>query len=237
MLDGVSLLDANTNISNNNLAVIPDRVPHVLPDDWYVVTTKPGQSVEVARRLAGAGFNGFSPLYISIKVTKQLQKINVELPVFPRYAFAKWDGEDPYIWHEINDTRDVTGIMGGWLPMAVRTGQVESLINRADKGWVIRDIDDPSVTDMMMRGLSVEITRGSFSGKVGTVESWDSKKGRVEIKLPLLGRRLVLKLDLGACSVSDLPIQSAENIAPSTDRTNDSFRQRRRPRHLWRKSS
>jgi transcription antitermination factor NusG len=53
----------------------------------------------------------------------------VTVPWLGPLALAKWDGSDPFIWHDIKGIAGVIGIIGGWPPASVPDAQVARFLN------------------------------------------------------------------------------------------------------------
>lgn len=56
---------------------------------WYAVFTVPQNEKSVARQLGLRGIESFLPIYESVRVWKNRQRVKLELPLFPSYLFVR----------------------------------------------------------------------------------------------------------------------------------------------------
>jgi transcription antitermination factor NusG len=180
---------------------------------WHVLTTRPGQSVEVARALKR--FDAFTPRY-RVRVQRAYRPDVETRPLFSCYSFARWAAEDAAAWHAIHATVGVTGIIGGEHPTPVRAGEVERLIERADADWVIAEPVDPWESLLRLGiGITVEIVDGIWQGQRGVVRRHDARKNLLGVEIPLLCRPCIVYLASDLCIEAE-PEQRAPAISNSS---------------------
>ncbi len=160
---------------------------------WYVVHTYSGYENKVKTNLEKIIENrNLENLIVDIKVPtedvieqKGDEKKVVTRKIFPGYVLIKMVMTDD-TWYIIRNTTGVTGFVGpGSKPVALTEDEVNAL------GVDVREIyADYSVGD------NVKIIEGAFVNQTGTVESIDTKTGKVTVSVVMFGRTTSLELDI-----------------------------------------
>jgi len=117
---------------------------------------------------------------------KNGRKKIVKRKLFPCYVYVKMD-YDNSLWHMITKTRGVTGFVGPQgRALALTNDEVKRL-----KLEVVKVLE----SDFKV-GDKVRITAGSFEGNDGEIESIDSIKGRVKLKVEAFGRSTSIEVEM-----------------------------------------
>ncbi len=160
---------------------------------WYVVHTYSGYENKVKTNLEKIIENrNLEHLIVDVKVptedvveAKGDEKKVVTRKIFPGYVLVKMVMTDD-TWYIIRNTTGVTGFVGpGSKPVALTEEEVDAL------GVDVREIfADYSLGD------KVRIIEGAFVNQTGTVESIDTKTGKVTVSVIMFGRTTSLELDI-----------------------------------------
>jgi transcription antitermination factor NusG len=94
------------------------------PSAWYAVHTRHQHEKNVARVLAGKGFEAFLPLYTAVHRWKDRDK-QLSLPLFPCYVFLRSPLER---WHPILTTPGVHSVLGfGGKRSMIPSSEIEAI--------------------------------------------------------------------------------------------------------------
>jgi transcriptional antiterminator RfaH len=155
---------------------------------WYVVHTQPHAENRATFHLERQRYSVFCPRYAKV-VRHARRRTNILAPLFPSYLFLRLDVSRER-WRGVNGTCGVMRlIMQGENPQPVPCGIVETLRTQTDACGVLNWAPSFKI------GQSVHIADGPFEGLVGTLERLDAT-GRVRVLLDLLGRSVLVTLDL-----------------------------------------
>jgi len=182
-------------------------------NSWHIVLVRGGQELAIAAQLRF--LDSFVPLYRD-PLSKRV------LPFVSRYVFARWDGDDPHLWHKIKEITHVYGFIGNSRP----TDVVDPIVDQwyADSGLVKLDEKRQNFLRGFGKGDLVRLHDGSFlHGHVGVCIWTDD--GGAKIKIGLLGREHEVYR-----TFSDLTPMSA---VPEPDSETTRSRRRRQVRKAW----
>lgn len=148
--------------------------------NWYCVHTKPKKEPLLANYLEESlGLEVFLP---QVKVSKIIRRVKrkVELPMFPRYLFCRFDLADSF--RAVRYSPDSLGLVScGGLPVPVQGNIVESLKEQEGELLVASLFDDS-----LKEGDHVQVLGGPLQGMMGTVLKDLNQGSRVAILLSLL---------------------------------------------------
>jgi transcription antitermination factor NusG len=116
-------------LSNSNLDDHVDHPPAIADPcserRWYAVYTLPQNEKSVARQLDLRKIESFLPIYETLRVWKNRQKVRLELPLFPSYLFAHINRRERV---KVLGSPGVLHIVGnGRGPVAVSDAEIEFL--------------------------------------------------------------------------------------------------------------
>jgi transcription antitermination factor NusG len=117
-------------VAHPHFAPTPSGSRHTGPQ-WFVVSTHPQAERRATHHLAQQGYTTFLPLYAARRRDRVVKTMfhTVETPLFPSYAFARFDARrDP--WRPILSTPGVFDLIRNrctGMPEPVRAGAVEAL--------------------------------------------------------------------------------------------------------------
>ena len=151
---------------------------------WFAVQVKTHQETPVARALQVKGYEAFVPTYQVKRRWSDRAKV-FDLPLFPTYAFCRFD---PEIRHKIVSTPGVRGIVGfGKGPVPISDTEIQSL--KIVQASTLRCTPSP----FLNAGQRVEIVSGSLAGVKGSIISRNNRK-HVMISIELIN----------ACAIVDI---------------------------------
>ncbi|MBU0578793.1 transcription termination/antitermination protein NusG [Patescibacteria group bacterium] len=181
-------------VDNPNLVVISDVENEKAR--WYVVHTYSGHENKVAETLKQRA----ETLNLTHKVLKILvptqekiqikrgQRKTIREKIFPGYMLVYLELTDSS-WLAVRTTSGVTGFVGiGSKPTALAKHEVETIQKYISQGA-------PQYKAEYVEGEAVKITDGPFNEFLGTVQSIDEDKGKVEVLVSIFGRETPVELD------------------------------------------
>ncbi|MFH1959215.1 MAG: transcription termination/antitermination protein NusG [Patescibacteria group bacterium] len=181
-------------VDNPNLVVISDVENEKAR--WYVVHTYSGHENKVAETLKQRA----ETLNLTHKVLKILvptqekiqikrgQRKTIREKIFPGYMLVYLELTDSS-WLAVRTTAGVTGFVGiGSKPTALAKHEVETIQKYISQGA-------PQYKAEYVEGEAVKITDGPFNEFLGTVQSIDEDKGKVEVLVSIFGRETPVELD------------------------------------------
>jgi len=156
--------------------------------EWFVVHTRSRFENVVFEGLQKKAFEVFLPK-VRVKSRRRDRKLMIRMPIFPGYLFVK-TRSNPYEQVEVVKTLGVVRFIGtkhgGPVPVAEET--IASL-------RIMVGADNPIVTgNRLVKGDRVMVTRGPFSGVIGTFVRYRGK-GRVMINVDALGQTAGFDID------------------------------------------
>jgi transcriptional antiterminator NusG len=163
---------------------------------WYIVTTYSGYENSVKQDLERRResmnmteliYQVLVPEEIKEVVDKKGKKKEKVEKLFPGYVFVEMEvGEemDEDAWFMVRNTPKVTGFLGssggGTKPVAVPKEEMDAILEKL--GMIQKPVFEISVGD------KVEVTEGSFLGKVAEVAAVNLEKEIVTIMVDMFGR-------------------------------------------------
>lgn len=152
---------------------------------WYAVRTKNRHEVRVAGALQGKGYDTFVPLY-KVKRRWSDRIRSVEVPLFPTYAFCRFDRE---IRFRIVSTPGVIQIVGfGAGPAQIDPEEINSLKIALKSG-------SQCVPHTMLRaGQKVRIIKGPLAGVTGIYVAGANKR-RIVLTVSLIQTAAAVEVD------------------------------------------
>ena len=160
---------------------------------WYVVSTKYNLELEAARNLINQNIEAFCPIY-QHQIKKRNKIVQLSLPLFARYIFARFDIEYDQ-WKKINNTKGVYKILASSEDRAtpVEVGYVESLIEASRETGGLRKKEIKTNKNIQI-GMQVRANILNYNGIVGTVVR--VYKNKIVIKSALLFKSVEVYLPL-----------------------------------------
>ena len=163
---------------------------------WYVVHTYSGHENKVAETLKQRA----ETLNLTDKINsiliptsekiqiKRGQRKTVHEKIFPGYMLVQMELNDDS-WLAVRTTQGVTGFVGvGNKPTALPKHEVEAIKKYMSQAA-------PQYKADYTEGEAVKIVDGPFNDFLGTVNSIDEEKGKVEVLVNIFGRETPVQLD------------------------------------------
>ncbi len=163
---------------------------------WYVVHTYSGHENRVALQLMARVKTmnlEHKILEILIPTQNKIQikrgkKQAIKEKIFPGYMLVKMVMADD-AWLAVRTTQGVTGFVGvGTKPTALPNQEVASIQKYMSQGA-------PKYKANFSVGEAVKIIEGPFADFLGTVDSIDDAKGKVNVLVSIFGRETPVELD------------------------------------------
>jgi transcriptional antiterminator NusG len=163
---------------------------------WYVVHTYSGHENRVALQLMARVKTmnlEHKILEILIPTQNKIQikrgkKQAIKEKIFPGYMLVKMVMADD-AWLAVRTTQGVTGFVGvGTKPTALPNQEVDSIQKYMSQGA-------PKYKANFSIGEAVKIIEGPFADFLGTVDSIDDAKGKVNVLVSIFGRETPVELD------------------------------------------
>lgn len=164
---------------------------------WYVVHTYSGHENKVAETLKQRAetlnlldkiLGVLIPTQEKIQI-KRGQRKTVNEKIFPGYMLVHMQLTDDS-WLAVRTTQGVTGFVGvGNKPTALPKHEVEAIKKYMKQAA-------PQFKADYVEGEAVRITDGPFAEFLGTVNSIDEAKGKVEVLVNIFGRETPVEIDL-----------------------------------------
>jgi transcription termination/antitermination protein NusG len=152
---------------------------------WYALRTRPRLEKLAATHLREKGYEEHLPLYTSRRTWSDRIKI-IELPLFPRYMFCKFDVQDRLPILIAPGVQSIVGI--GKTPTAMSEAEILSIQKVGVSGLHYKP------WPFLQAGHSVSVERGPLAGLEGTVIEVKSN-WRLILSLPLLQRSVAVEID------------------------------------------
>lgn len=179
---------------------------------WHVVFTAPHRERRAASDLCCLdGVEGFCPSS-RVRFFRRGRIVERPAPLLAGVAFARWEADDPHLWHDVRGTADVTGILGGEFPRPIRCDAAFDLwLRSADDEWCV-----PGVALALARmrrgyweGSTVSISHRGLTGVLGVVVRIDEDTLTASVRYDLMGR----PQRLDRCPLTDLSAVEADAAA------------------------
>jgi len=163
---------------------------------WFVVHTYSGHEAKVAealkQRTQTLGLEGkilavLIPTQEKIKIQRGKRK-TIDEKIFPGYMLVQMELTDD-AWLAVRTTQGVTGFVGtGSKPKPLPKHEVEAI-----QKYMVQAA--PAFSAEFSEGEAVKIVDGPFNDMLGTVQSIDEGKGKVEVLVSIFGRETPVELD------------------------------------------
>lgn len=201
------MTDATTATDNQNSEIKSEvkrnQVSHVMVSDtenkharWFVIHTYSGHENKVAEALKQRAqtlnltdkiIEILIPLQEKIQI-KRGQRKTVNEKIFPGYMLVRMELTDD-AWLAVRTTQGVTGFVGvSTKPKPLPKHEVEAI-----KKYMTQAA--PQYKADYVEGEAVKIVDGPFNEFLGTVNSIDEEKGKVEVLVSIFGRETPVELD------------------------------------------
>ena len=192
-----------TPTDNPDLIVKKPNTNHVIinPDSpesakWYVIHTQSSHEHRTALTLKAKVeamnltdyiYELFIPTQEKIKISKG-KKTTIKEKLFPGYLMIKMIVNDDS-WLAVRTTQGVTGFVGiGNQPTPLPEREVTAIMAYSQQ-------QAPTFQAAFSVGEAVKIVDGPFADLLGTVNSIDEAKGKVEVLVSIFGRETPVELD------------------------------------------
>lgn len=197
MIQDISLTNADeseSKKSNPNHVIISDATNKNAR--WFVIHTYSGHENKVAealrQRTETLGLTHkileiLIPLQEKIQI-KRGQRKTVNEKIFPGYMLVKLEMTDD-AWLAVRTTQGVTGFVGvSTKPTPLPRHEVEAIQKYMTQAA-------PQYKAEFVDGEAVKIVDGPFNDMLGTVNSIDEARGKVEVLVSIFGRETPVELD------------------------------------------
>lgn len=163
---------------------------------WFVVHTYSGQEVRVSANLRQRVETmnlGDRILEVLIPTHQQIQiksgkKKEITEKIFPGYVLVRMILDDNS-WLAVRTTQGVTGFVGiGNKPTPISDAEVATIQK-------YMNLEAPKYKSGFSVGEAVKIVDGPFSDVLGTIQSMDEARGRLEVLVSIFGRETPVELD------------------------------------------
>ncbi len=153
--------------------------------NWFALYVKPQHEKSVAEQLNAKSVNGYVPLFRSRRRWSDRVKA-VELPLFPRYVFARFNFEERLKVLSVSSVVSLVGFGGKPCPMTEEDiDRVKSLVNSGV----------PIMPWPLLRvGQRVRIHKGPLSGIEGILVR-EKAAYRVVVNVDLLQRAVAVEIE------------------------------------------
>lgn len=170
---------------------------------WYVIRAVSGQEKKVKSYLDNEihrqGLGDYVPqiLIPSEKVFEMRngKKRVREKTFFPGYILISADLSNGEVMHLITSMPGVLGFLGNSdgaskIPVPLRQSEVNRILGKVDE--VAQEVVVPTVS--FLRGESVKVVDGPFSGFIGTVEEVFDERKKLNVVVKIFGRNTPVEL-------------------------------------------
>jgi transcription termination/antitermination protein NusG len=170
---------------------------------WYVVRAVSGQEKKVKSYLENEiyrqGLGDYVPqiLIPSEKVYEMRngKKRVREKTFFPGYILISADLSNGEVMHVITSMPGVLGFLGNSngptkIPVPLRQAEVNRILGKVDE--VTQEVSAPTLS--FIKGESVKVVDGPFSGFIGTVEEVFDERKKLNVVVKIFGRNTPVEL-------------------------------------------
>ncbi|MBC7196583.1 transcription termination/antitermination protein NusG [Deferribacteraceae bacterium V6Fe1] len=163
--------------------------------NWYVVHTYSGFEKRVKQLLEERIKNEhleeqiddiLIPTEDVVELKKGKKKISKK-KTFPGYILVHMEMNTTN-WHKVKSIPKVTGFVGGINPVPIPEEDVKAMIDLAKS-------QAPRMASKYMKGDTVEVIDGPFSGFNGVVDEVNPEKEKVRVIVSIFGRQTPIELD------------------------------------------
>jgi transcriptional antiterminator NusG len=171
---------------------------------WYTIQTLSNNEGKVKRTLdrnikEQEMGDYIAEILMPVKTVKDFRngkKRESEMKLYPTYLFVRarlFDDEGTLLegpWNFIKKTDGVTGLIGGMIPIPLRTEEINTIIQQ------MADSADKVVPKLSFNiGERVKITDGPFKSVSGTIDTIDNDRGRLQVSVDIFGRSAPVELE------------------------------------------
>lgn len=170
---------------------------------WYVIRAVSGQEKKVKSYLEneitrqGLGDHVPQILIPSEKIYEMRngKKRVREKTFFPGYILVSADLSNGEVMHLITSMPGVLGFLGNTngptkTPVPLRQAEVNRILGKVDE--VAQEVSTPTVS--FIKGESVKVVDGPFSGFIGTVEEVFDERKKLNVVVKIFGRNTPVEL-------------------------------------------
>jgi transcription antitermination factor NusG len=170
------------------LAILAERMPR-----WYAVFTMARHEKQIAWHLSQREIESFLPLYKTRNRWKNRRTVDLELPLFPNYLFARIDPQERVRVLRVPSVVSIVSVGREPLPLP------DHYISGLRDGLLRNGIEPHPGLEV---GDRVRITAGAMADMVGVLDR--HKNGfRVVLKLEMIGRSISVEVDLADVEPAD----------------------------------
>lgn len=169
---------------------------------WYVLRAISGKEAKVKEvldaqiRNTDLGKRLFQVLIPTEKVlaVRNGKKVVKERNLYAGYVFIEAD-LTPEVMYQLTNTTNVIDFLGKrkgeTFPESLRESEVKRMLGIADQAV---DVTDESAIEYI-KGETVKVTDGAFSGFTGEVEEVDRERKKLKVMVKIFGRKTPLELE------------------------------------------
>lgn len=186
----------NLEVQSQSNSVTENAVINRDQGKWYVLHSQTGHENRVKnnleQRIASLGvedqiFEIIVPVR-EIVVIKKGKKTKQTEKVFPGYIFIRMELNDQS-WLVVRTTEGVTGFIGaGTKPTPISDKEVQAIMRFVEQ-------EQPKFKTSFTKGEAVKITEGPFADFLGTVDTVDEEKGKIQVLVSIFDRETPVELD------------------------------------------
>ncbi|MBV9294242.1 MAG: UpxY family transcription antiterminator [Acidobacteriaceae bacterium] len=153
--------------------------------NWFALYVKPQHEKSVAEQLEAKSVHGYVPFFHSKRRWSDRVKA-IELPLFPRYVFARFSFEERLKVLSVSSVLSLVGFGGKPCPMSDE--EIDRVKSMVDSGLPIMP------WPMLRIGQRIRIHKGPLSGVEGVLVR-EKAAYRVVVNVDLLQRAVALEID------------------------------------------
>lgn len=167
---------------------------------WYVLRAISGKEAKVKEVLDASIRNTDLGKYVfqvlipteKVLTVRNGKKVIKEKNLYSGYVFveANLQGE---VLHELRNTTNVIDFLGGkgrgTAPEPLRESEVKRMLGLADEMQLVSEDSD------YIKGESVKVNHGPFSGFTGVIEEVNAEKKKLKVMVKIFGRKTPLELE------------------------------------------
>jgi transcriptional antiterminator NusG len=166
-----------------------------MAQQWYAIQTHSGSEIAVKNALLRLKEEMKNDRISEVLVPtedliemKKGEKVVVERPLYPAYAFARID-LDTALWHQIQSMPKVGRFIGeSKRPTPLSEKDINSILEKVEKKAAPR----PKIS--FEQGETVRIKEGSFANFNGIVENFDMTSGMLTLNVSIFGRNTPVEI-------------------------------------------
>jgi transcription antitermination factor NusG len=185
---------------------------------WRAIQCAPLQELIAAKAIEALGSDVCCPVYRMIRVLPDGRRREITIPFVKSYVFARV-ALDAETWHLVRGQKGVHRILMG----SVTDSEVSQLFEHV--GYHTGELSEEFriMLKQCRPGDLVKLTQGPFGGAHGTIEDIDEKIYVSHVRIPFLGRNIVVRQPLTWCE-----LVTARSTMPSDPGSSRSLRANKR---------